>query len=146
MANPDYEIVELDDKDKTITVRHKKSGKTATFPISHMKDGRVDPAELGMTHDEAESTGSAPSWVKYPNAKQVSAMQLMGMSTLIYQTDDPVDKVMEYFKSAISEKGIHASHERTGAILIDDAKGSLQISVAGSGGNRTIITVIYRAK
>ena len=146
MANPDYEIVDLDDKKKTITVRHKKSGKTATFPISHMKDGRVDPAELGMTHDEAEGTGSAPSWVKYPQAKQLSAMQLMGLSTLMYQTDDPVDKVMEYFKSAIGERGIQATYERTGTILINDGKGSLQISATASGGKGTMITVVYRAK
>src|SRR5438445_3354686 len=69
MANPDYDIISMDDKKKTITVRHKKTGKTATFPMSHMKDGHVDPADLGMTSEEAEGTGSAPEWVKYPHAK-----------------------------------------------------------------------------
>ena len=147
MANPDYDIIDFDDKKNTITVRHKKTGKTATFPISHMKDGRVDPSELGMTPDQAEGTGAAPEWVKYPHGKQKTAAQLMGMTTLIYQTDDPVDKVMDYYKSVIGEKGIQATTSINGAIVVTDSKGSLQLAVGPERGTGTgtIITVVYRA-
>lgn len=146
MANPDYEIIDLDDKEKSITVRHKKTGKTATFPLSHMKDGRVDPAELGLSREEAEGTGSAPSWVKYPGGRQVTAAQLMGITTLIYQSSDPVEKVMAYYKNIIGEQGLRVTHEQAGAIVLNDGKGSLQISAAASGTKGTVITVVYRAK
>ena len=147
MANPDYEILDLDQKESTITVRHKKTGKTATFPISHMKNGRIDPAELGMTPDEAEGTAGAPSWVKYPGARQVQAVQLMSITTLIYSTDDPVDKVMDYYKSEAGNNGIQATFDKSGAIVLSDAKGDLKISVTASGGVKsTLITIAYHAK
>lgn len=146
MANPDYDILNIDDKEKTITVRHKKTGKTATFPISHMRDGHVDPAELDMTHEEAEGTGSAPSWVRYPKASQISSAQIIGITTLMYQTDDPVDTVMEYYRASIGEQGIQASFERGGAIAINDSKGILKISVASSSDKHTVITVVFRGK
>lgn len=146
MANPDYEIVDLNDKEKTITVKHKKTGKTATFPILHMKDGHVDPADLGMTADEAEGTGGAPEWVKYPGARQKTAAQLMGMTTIMYQTDDPVDKVMEHYKTVVGEKGIQANTGKNGSIVVDDSKGSLQIAVMPDRGKGSMITVVYRGK
>lgn len=146
MANPDYEIIELDDQDKTITVRHKKTGKTATIPISHMKDGHIDPAELGMSRDEAEGTGGAPSWVKYPNGRQTQAVQLLSLTTIIYTTDDPVEKVMEYYKSELGQKGIQVTSQGAGAIAVSDAKGDLKISASSSGGRGTMISVVYRTK
>ena len=146
MANPDYEIIDFDDKEKTITVKHKKTGKTATFPISHMKDGHVDPADLGMTADQAEGTGSAPEWVKYPGGRQKTAAQLMGMMTIVYQTDDPVDKVMEHYKSVMGEKGIQANNGKNGSIVVDDSKGSLQIAVMADRGKGSMITVVFRGK
>jgi len=146
MANPDYEILELNQKEGTITVRHKKTGKTATFPISHMKNGHIDPRDLGMTPEEAEGTAGAPEWVKYPGARQLQAAQIMSLSTLIYQTDDPVEKVMEYYKSETGDKGIHAVFDRSGGIAVSDAKGDLKISVASGAANSTMISIAYRAK
>ena len=146
IANPDYEIIDLDDKDKTITVKHKKTGKTATFPISHMKDGHVDPADLGLSASEAEGTGSAPEWVKYPRGKQKTAAQLLGMTTIMYQTDDPVDKVMDYYKSVIGEKGIQATTGFNGAIVVEDANGALQIAAKAGGADGTMIAVVFHKK
>ena len=145
MANPDYDIIDLDDKEKTITVRHKKTGKTATFPISRMKSGRIDPAELGMSRDEAEGTGNAPSWVKYPDARQLQAAQLMSITTIIYETGDPVDKVLEYYKSETGNKGIQASFDKAGAIIVTDTKGELKISVTAHQ-QKTLITIAYHAR
>ena len=146
MSNPDYDILDLDDKEKTITVRHKKTGKTATIPISRLKGGHIDPGDLGMTPDEAEGTGAAPSWVKYPGAKQVSAAQLLSISTIIYQTDDPVETVMSYYKREIGNQGSLTTSARNGTIVIDEPKGSLQIAVQSGRGSKTLISVIYRKK
>ena len=146
MANPDYEIIDLDDKEKTVTVRHKKTGKTATFPITHMKNGHIDPADLGMSRDESEGTGGAPAWVKYPDARQMQAVQLLSITTLIYETDDPVEKVIEYYKSETGSKGIQATLEKSGAIVVSDAKGDLKISVTEGRGKSTLITIAYHAK
>ena len=146
MANPDYDVLDLNQREGTITVRHKKTGKTATFPISRMKNGRVNPADLGMTSEEAEGTGGAPSWVKYPDARQLTAVQLMSITTLIYQTDDPVDKVMEYYKSEAGGNGIQAAFDKSGGIVFGDAKGDLKISVTANGAKSTMITVAYHAK
>jgi len=145
IANPDYDILDVDEREKTITVRHKKTGKTATIPISSLKDGRIDPAELGMTEKEAQGTGGAPEWVKYPDAKQMTAAQILGITTLVYETDDPVEKVMEYYKTEIGNKGIHATNSGSVAIVVDDANGSLQIS-AHNQGRKTMISIVFRKK
>jgi len=145
IANPDYDILDLDEQEKTITVRHKKTGKTATIPISSLKDGHIDPAELGMTEKEAQGTGSAPSWVKYPDAKQLTAAQILGMTTLVYETDDPLEKVMNYYKTEIGNKGIQATNSGTVSLVVNDANGTVQISLQNQGG-KTLITIIYRKK
>ena len=146
MANPDYEIIELNEQDKTITVRHKKTGKTATFPISHMREGHIDPADLGMSPTEAEGTGGAPEWVKYPRGRQVQAAQLLGITTLVYRTADPPDKVLEYYKSFLANKGIQTSTAGNGAIVVAGEKGSLQIATSGGPNGETQISIVYRGR
>ena len=147
MANPDYDVIDIDDQEKTITVRHKKTGKTATFPMSHMKDGHVDPSDMGMTRDEAEGTGAAPEWVKYPNGKQMTAAQLMGITTIMYRTDDSAEEVLAHYNSVLKEKGIRATTQQANVIMVNDDKSTLQISTsAGGTKGATLITVVYRAK
>jgi len=147
MANPDYDILDVDNKNQTITVRHKKTGKQATIAISALKNGRIDPADLGMTAEQAEGTGGAPEWVKYPGAKLATSATVLSITTLVYQTDDPPDKVLEYYKTQSGNQGITAINEHNGALVIKDAKGDLNIAVAENIGlKQTQITVVYRAK
>jgi hypothetical protein len=146
MANPDYDILDVDNKNQTITVRHKKTGKTATIPIAALKNGKIDPEDLGMTAEEAEGTGGAPSWVKYPHSKLLNSAEIMSLTTLVYRTPDSVDKVLDYYKQELSRQGIVPTSERGAAIVVDDAKGDLKLSVAGSEGNATVISIVYRSK
>jgi hypothetical protein len=146
VANPDYDIIDLDDKEKTITVRHKKTGKGATIPLSRLKNSRIDPADLGMTEQEAEGTAGAPDWVKYPGARQIAALQALSITTLGYETTDPADKVMEYYKTQIGNRGVETSKFGQVSIIMDDAKSSLQVQVKQSIAGRTIITIVYRKK
>ena len=146
MANPDYDIIEMNDADKTITVRHKKTGKTATFPMSHMKDGHVDPSDLGLTRDQAEGTGGAPEWVKYPGGRQMTAAQLLGITTLLYSTDDSVEKVIEYYKGVVGDKGVQTVSSEKGTLSVIDEHGSLQIAAQANREKGTLITIVYRGK
>jgi hypothetical protein len=146
MANPDYDILEVNDTHKTIKVRHKKTGKTATIAFTDLKNGRIDPADLGMTPEEAEGTGDAPAWVKYPHARLVTSAKVLSISTLVYRTYDSVEKTMEYYKAETGKQGIQATSDGNGAIVVNDAKGELKIAISGGEGKPTMISVVFRSK
>ncbi len=146
LTNPDYEILDFNDRNQTITVRHKKTRKTATIPVSHLRNGRIDPADLGLTEEEAEGTAGAPEWVKYPNAKLLNSVKMLSLTTLIYRTKDPVEKVVAYYKDQLADKGIQAVQDHSGTFVVDDSKGSLKLVVASDKNDWTVITVVYKAK
>jgi hypothetical protein len=146
IANPDYDILEVNDTEKTIKVRHKKTGKTATLAFTDLKNGRIDPADLGMTPEEAEGTGDAPAWVKYPHARLVTSAKILTISTLVYRTNDSVEKAMDYYKAETGKQGIQATSEGNGAIVVNDAKGELKIAISGGEGKPTMISVVFRSK
>ncbi|HEY3740726.1 MAG TPA: hypothetical protein VGL53_12825 [Bryobacteraceae bacterium] len=147
VANPDYDILEVNETAKTITVRHKKTGKSATIEIANLKNGRIDPADLGLTSAEAEGTGDAPPWVKYPNARLVTSAHVFTITTLVYRTTDSVDKAMDYYKAEVGKQGLQATAEGSGAIVASDAKGELKIAInRRATEDATVISIIYRAK
>ena len=96
--------------------------------------------------------GDVPEWVKYPNASLISSGTLLGTTTLRYQTDDSVDKVVEYYKTEISKHGSPSGTARIeptvvsipgGGFQIKDSAGKLDITVAGSAGRQTGMFVHY---
>lgn len=147
VANPDYDILEVSEDGKTLKVRHKKTGKTATIEVADLKNGRIDPADLGLTSEEAEGTGDAPAWVKYPNARLVTSAKVFSITTLVYRTNDSVEKAMDYYKAELGKQGLQATTEGNAALVVNDAKGELKLAInKRSDGTETIISVVYRAK
>lgn len=145
VANPDYDVIDFDKEGKTITVKHRKTGKTGTISLSHMQNGRIDPADLGLT-EEDEGTGLAPSWVKYPGAKRQAGAQILGMTTLVYQTGDSLADVRKYFTERGENMTVKSSTDQAFTMTRVDSSGMLQITVTEGKGDMTVITIVFKSK
>ena len=107
-ANPDYEILEYDDKDKTITVRHKRTGRTAVVRLDELKDGRIDIDDQGHSRPPRESSTrieDLPDFLRYPGAK-VNGIRPgpRGISASL-ETSDSKDRVKQVYVDQLEKAG-----------------------------------------
>jgi hypothetical protein len=124
LANPGYEILSVDEIDKTITVRHKKSGKQATIPFESLKGGAINPKDLGMTNEEA-GIRAAPAWAQYPGATVESTAGNLSTIQMTLKTGDAPEKIFEYYSEQLKANGYEVSSV------------SLTRTLAGSSKDRT---------
>jgi hypothetical protein len=129
-ANPDVEILSIDDSKGTVTFKDKKSGKVITLDFDQIKQGRIVFEEDGkkvtvdsttngvnLTDNDGStvqigSNASArlPAWLPaYPgsNAQGTFAIQGAGQSgaAVSFTTKDRVDKVSSFYDGALRKAG-----------------------------------------
>jgi hypothetical protein len=134
-ANPDLELVSTDDKAGTMTVRDKKTNKTATLNFDDIKNGKfqvtTDQGTTTIDGSGATSGGAVkvtdekgqtatlgggspkdlPSWLpSYPGATAQGAMTSTtneGRSGgFSVSTTDPIEKVASYYESQLKAAGL----------------------------------------
>jgi len=134
-ANPDIELVSVDDEKGLITVKDKKTGETVTVNLDDAQKGKVvfkkdgeDEVSMEAKGDESNgsvevksSEGSAkfgtgsvdkiPDWVPlYPEAKPVgsySAQNKDGASGgFHFATKDPPNKVISFYEDGFKRAGL----------------------------------------
>jgi hypothetical protein len=132
--NPEVEIVSSDERDKTLTVREKKTGKEVTFDLADIKAGRLTmstddetvsfqaKAEVGEegasfrietergTTVYGASADSVPDWVpSYPGAEagSYSSVEQGGerSGTFTIRTSDSAERVLAHFERVLREAG-----------------------------------------
>jgi hypothetical protein len=133
-ANPDTEVVSVDEQRERITVRDKKTGKTITMNFADAKKGRVvfqdGKEELTLeSHGEGPATtfemkskdGSVkmgagapdkmPAWLPlYPGSPAEGALSFNNAETnsglFSFKTRDSVEKVLRYYSDALQKAGL----------------------------------------
>ncbi len=130
-ANPDLELMRMDQGAGKVTIREKSTGKVVTLNFDDVKNGRFSmEGDQGKVTFEAQGENGghmkvtspegtaewganvkAPAWFPvYPGAKaEGSYTQNSGSETaggFSFETSDPPDKVMAYYSSALEKAGM----------------------------------------
>lgn len=137
-ANPDVELVSVDDDKGLITVRNKKTGETVTVNLDDAQKGKIsfkkdgeDEVTFEANGDESKgslevksaegnakfSTGSAdslPDWLPvYPDVQLVgsySAQNKDGQSGgFHFATKDPPNKIISYYEDGLRRAGMEVN-------------------------------------
>ena len=160
-ANPDVDVVSVDEGRGTITVRDKKTGKTMTMNFQDAQKGKFvfeqdgqklnveahadgDKGSLELKSSEGSlkfgaGTGKMPDWLPaYPgsDAKGVMSMQNAkeNSGTFQFTTQDSVEQVVRYYEDALKKAGLKVNTNT----VQQDGKTGLGILTA-EGSNRKAV-------
>jgi hypothetical protein len=147
MTNPDYEVLDVNERDKTITVRHKKTGKQGTLPIEKLRNGTIDPKDVGMSNEEAGIL-APPQWLQYPGSTVQSTAGDRRAVQMTLETDDEQAKVTEYYESQLKANGFSTTNVSLTRTLMgssNDGKRSVTVQMLPrKGEGRTVVLVVLK--
>ena len=163
--NPDIEVLHVNDRDGTITMRNRKDGKEVTLSFDDVKNGKfkmsaTDENGKVATVEVGEGAGKLPSWVPtYPGAKSEGNFTAKGDDgtghgaggIVSFTSSDSPTKVLDFYKDKIDGmhmKVVNITSEDNGGMIVaadDDSKRSLQIMV-GKGSSGTTIAITFGEK
>ncbi len=143
MANPDVEVVNLDEERGIVTLKNKKTGEQVTVNLEDAKSGKIVfsdgkesvtiGGEEGVIKLEGEKGSTVygqapedlPSWLpSYPGAQ----VQPGGVSTdraglrggvFTFTTSDSVSQVLAFYKEQLGQQGLHPRDESQESISED---------------------------
>jgi hypothetical protein len=156
-ANPDIDVVDVNESTGKVTVRDKKTGKTVTIDGDAIRDGKISiDTEDGHAVLGSGANVKMPDWVFIPaGSKVVGGMTANGKDgvggTVLFTSTEPLDALKslleEKYKSAGYEQSVSAMSTTHGeqamqlAFTHDARKRSVTIGAAksseGSGGTIT---------
>lgn len=162
-ANPDVEVLGVDDRKGTIRVREKSTGKIMTMNFEDAKRGKFVFQEEGkdaVTLETSEGGGKTPDWAPvYPGAKVEGAVNLTSGEgeggSFHFTTKDAPEKVSAYYAAALRTGGMkvtsHSTEESggvTGAMVMaeDEAKKRNVMVTIGKGEEGTTVNVVFSTK
>ena len=165
-ANPDVEILNIDNAGRRITVRDKRDGKQVTLSFDDVQQGRFTLSatdENGKTGrlEIGEGAGKLPAWVPvYPgarveshlsgNASDAESAEEGGMFTLT--TSDSPSQVMTFYRQKAEELGMTVNLATAtadgGHLTAADAddKRTLNVLVGSGSGGGSSATVTFGRK
>jgi len=164
-ANPDLEIVTVDEGAKKVTIRNKKTGEVLTMDFSEIKEGKFKIAGKGdekfsiETHGEgstgnvqittekgtttfgADASSDLPSWIPaYPGTQATGTYSATvndkKSGGFSFKTSDSAEKVLAFYESEMKGKGFEPSKT---TYQQDGATGGF--ITAKSGGKTLTVTV-----
>lgn len=143
-ANPDVEVLNVDESRGLITFKEKSTGKTITLNFEDAKRGKIVFQEEGgkgetATMEFGADSGKLPDWIpQYPGAKAEGTFAMKGTEgaggTFHFTTPDAADKVTEYYKEHLKQAGMEVNSTESG-------KGGSVIGTDEAGG-RTVAVMI----
>lgn len=146
-ANPDYDVVHVNEKDETITVRHKKTGKTGTVRFDQLRKGAIAPKDVGMTNEEA-GVLAAPAWFQYPGSTVQSTAGDDRTAQMTLTTSDSSDQITAYYDEQLKANGYDVTNVSLTRTLVgsskEQRKGSVTVQVVPSKeeGHITVLVVL----
>ncbi len=145
MANPNIEVLSVDEASGKVTIKDKESGKTVTVSLDDLKQGKLEiSGEDGKIQVGANVDAKIPQWVPiYPGAKQQNVMSSQTAEadggTIMLEVKEEFGKVKGWYEEQIKAGGFEskmmtstAGSEGPGAMLIaskNDEKQTLHIIV-----------------
>lgn len=150
MANPDYEILSVNEKTRTMVVRHKKTGKEGPIAFERLRDGAIHPSDIGLSNEEA-GVRELPEWLQYPGATEVAKAGGERAVQATLETDDSPDKVFGYYKEQLEAKQYNVTSIGMTKTLVGkdrSGKGSITVQVlptpdkgSESAGTRVLVVM-----
>ncbi len=171
-ANPNLEVIDVNEAKGTIKVRDKNSDKTFYLNLTDAKSGKIEIVDedgkgvragngkIEVTGDDGEKVsigGAGPQGglvPAYPGAKTLSSVNADkgGIQSGVYtfETSDLPQQVLDFFKDKLKTEGFTLSNENSVANQMD----SLQLTkedqdvslVVTRHGDTTTVVVTYGAK
>lgn len=114
-ANPDIDVLDVNEKTGKITIRDKKSGKTLTIDGDAIKDGKITiDSEEGHAEIGSGANMKLPDWVFLPgDAKVIGGMA--GNSdkgaggTVVFSSNESLEKLKEFYEGKYTAAGYSVS-------------------------------------
>jgi len=162
LANPDIEVVKLDEAAGRITVKNKKTGKTVTMTLDDAKQGQFsfesEDSNESVTFG-ANAADRLPSWViPYPGGTAQGGItgQKEGANSGVvsYTTTDSVSQVVAFYKEKLVDQGFQLQEEGqmpatdTFAMVVAksaDEKRKVTVTTSSNEGN-TSVSLSYEEK
>lgn len=165
MANRDVEIVHVDDRNGTVTLRDRGTGKTVTMSFDQMKNGIHFTADddNGKTAELQIGGGAAklPGWVpKYPGSDEQATFAVKGSDdngtgqggNYTFTTQDSPSQVMSFYQQKVKdlhmETKVTATTDEGGTIVATEEPGTrtLTVVVGRDAAHTTTVNVTYAEK
>ncbi len=149
-ANPDAELVSLDEDRGIVTIRDKKTGKTVTMNFEDIKQGKISfEGEGGEGSASIGGPVTLPSWFpSYPGATPQGTFSLQDRSSdssgFHFTTKDSPAQVFQFFEAGLKKAGLtveatggasgglisarDADQEREAVVNVSAASGGTQVS------------------
>lgn len=158
-ANPEVEVVKLDESAGTLTIRDKKTGKTVTMNAEDVKEGKISftDEETGAKVQIGGGAGAKlPDWVpSYPGSNPEGAFSATagegegGMAS--FKTSDSAAKVIEFYQNEFKSAGYKISSTSSGAeggIVIgeDEANKRTVMATVSTADGSTQVMLNYSVK
>jgi len=160
-ANPDAELVSMDEDRGIVTVRDKRTGKTVTMNFEDIKEGRISfegEGEEGGTVTATLGAGTPadlPSWVpSYPGATPQASFAVQGKegdsAHFHFTTEDSPAQVFQFYEAGLRQAGltVEASGGANGGVItaVDAARERQATVSVTSAGGVTRVSGSYRSK
>jgi hypothetical protein len=156
-ANPDAEIVSLDERGGIVVVRDRKSGKTIRMNFADIKSGRMSfDSEDGRVSLSAAADGTMrlPAWLPaYSGAHDAGGISASGANgdsgTYGFQTADSPASVISFYEAALKKAGFDIQQRiESGAATIltaQSANYAVNLAAAPDSGH-TSVTLTFSPK
>jgi hypothetical protein len=157
-ADPNLEVLDVDDQKKTIRVRNKKDDTVVTLSLEDVLQGKLSVSREGKDGVERFELGGKvdlPNWVpKFPDAEPRglgSAQSEQEGEGGVFQitTNAPAEKVLAFYREGFAKRGLSVVEpESTGGKLVmrsEDGVLNAGVEVKESAGERRVI-VAYGEK
>ena len=143
LANPNIEVLAVDEATEKVTIKDKETGKTVTISLDDLRQGKLEvSSEEGKIQVGANLDAKIPQWVPvYPGAKQQNLISTQTAEadggTIMLEVKEDFGKVKAWYEEQIKAGGFDSKmvtstegSEGPGAMLIaskNDEKQSLHV-------------------
>jgi hypothetical protein len=160
--NPDVEVLDHNDRDGTITVRDRKTGKVVKMTFDDVKNGQFkmkiqENGKESSLNIGTDVTSKLPSWVpSYPGANikggfsATTSGENGDAGNFTFTTSDSPDTVRSFYENKARDTNMEikstASFGSTTVLTLSDPGTHRSITVTISGGGQTGVSVFYATK
>lgn len=155
---PNAEIVSTNDRNGTVTIRDKETGKTVTYKFDSDKKTMVVTGENGEeVKFGGNSAAQMPSWVPvYPGSSPEGTYSIKSnegsAGNFTFKTSDAPSKVTSYYQDQLRSSGFNvtlvSSGDQSGMLSAEDAdkKRSITITTGATDGTTTTSVMVNEKK
>lgn len=146
IANPDYEIISIDEKTRTLVVRHKKTGKEGPIGFDRLRNGAINPSDIGLSNEEA-GVMAMPEWLIYPGSTEVSKAGGEQNVQVTLETEDDGEKVFAHYQDKLQANqyrvsSVSLTKTLSGTSLNGKGSVTVQMLPGGDSGKTRVLVVV----